>query len=345
MKWIREEGPFGDVVLSSRVRLARNLSDVPFPPLMDERTAEAVVQRVRASILGDASPVSDNYQFLAMKDISPRDRHIMVEKHLISPDLLEHYERTAILVDDSEQICIMINEEDHIRMQCICPGYQLDQAWQNLDKVDDIIEAQLPYAFSETFGYLTCCPTNVGTGMRASIMMHLPGLVITGNMNSIVQAISKIGLTVRGLYGEGSEAMGNIYQISNQVTLGVSEEEIIINLKAIAQQIIEKERMARRALVQNEGVRFEDNIWRAFGLLTNARVMDIKEFMKLISQVRMGVDMGIIQGLNAKDLTELIILGQPAHLAKYSEVESASKDLDIIRAKMVREKLNAILGA
>ncbi len=342
MRWIREEGPLGDVVLSSRIRFARNLADSPFPPNMNEAIADAVVQRVRASILGDASPVKDDYQFFAMKDFSPRDRQIMVEKHLASPDLMEHPERAALLVDKSEQISIMINEEDHIRMQCICPGYQLDEAWHSLDNIDDIIESQLPYSFDENLGYLTCCPTNVGTGMRASIMMHLPGLVITGNMNSIIQAISKIGLTVRGLYGEGSEAIGNIYQISNQITLGVSEEEIISNLKAIAQQIIEKERMAREALVQNGGIKFKDNIWRALGTLTHAQIIDMREFMTLISKVRLGVDMGIIEGVSSKQLTEIMILGQPAHLSKYyqEELASISGDLDIIRAKMIKEKLN-----
>jgi len=344
MKWIHEEGPLGDVVLSSRIRLARNLADVPFPSRMDENMAEAVIQRVRASVLGDASPVKEEYQFLAMKDFSPKDRQIIVEKHLASPDLMERPERAALLVDSSEQISIMINEEDHIRMQCICPGYQLEKAWESLNKIDDIIEAQLPYSYDEKLGYLTCCPTNVGTGMRASIMMHLPGLVITGNMNSILQAISKIGLTVRGLYGEGSEAMGNIYQISNQVTLGVSEEEIVSNLKAIGQQIIEKERMARKALIENGGVRFEDNVLRAFGILKHARILDIKEFMNLISQVRIGVDMGLITGLKAKDITEIMILGQPAHLTKYAEGELPSKDLDIMRAKMVREKLSNFMG-
>jgi len=341
MKWIHEEGPLGDVVLSSRIRLARNLADSPFPSNMNDSIADAVVQRVRASILGDSSPVKDDYQFLAMKDFSPRDRQVMVEKHLASPDLMEHAERAALLVDKSEQISIMINEEDHIRLQCICPGYQLDEAWRSLDNIDDIIEAQLPYSYDENLGYLTCCPTNIGTGMRASIMMHLPGLVITGNMNSIIQAISKIGLTVRGLYGEGSEALGNIYQISNQVTLGISEEDIIINLKAIAQQIIEKERMARKALIENGGIKFEDNVWRALGVLTHAQIIDIREFMTLISQVRVGVDMGIIKGVSRKKLTEIMILGQPAHLSKYyqEELASASKDLDIIRAKMVREKL------
>ena len=321
MKWIHEEGPLGDVVLSSRIRLARNLADSPFPSNMDEAVADAVVQRVRASILGDSSPVRDDYQFFAMKDFSSRDRRVMVEKHLASPDLMKHPERAALLVDKDEQVSIMINEEDHIRLQCICPGYQLDEAWRCLDAIDDIIESQLPYSYDENLGYLTCCPTNIGTGMRASIMMHLPGLVITGNMDSIVQAISKIGLTVRGLYGEGSEAIGNIYQISNQVTLGVSEEEIIINLKAIAQQIIEKERMAREALIKNGGVKFEDNVWRALGVLTHAQIIDLKEFMTLISQVRVGVDMGIIKGVSRKQLTEIMILGQPAHLSKYYQRE------------------------
>ena len=241
MSWINDIGPLGDVVLSSRIRLARNLADIPFPQAMDKIDRDSVIHGVYRSIAGSDSPIGEEFQFLSMKDLSHVDRQILVEKHLASPDLMKYHERSAILVNWQEECSIMINEEDHIRLQCILPGYQLKRGLDYLDNIDDIIEAQLPYAFDPNLGYLTSCPTNLGTGMRASIMLHLPILATTGQMKAMLQTLAKIGVTVRGLYGEGSEVMGDIYQISNQITLGASEEEIISNLEIVTKQIVKKE--------------------------------------------------------------------------------------------------------
>jgi protein arginine kinase len=339
MSWIKEKGPFSDVVISSRVRLARNIASLPFAPLVDNKVSEQIINRVRKSIMESNSALSRDFRFIALKDISPVQQNMLVEKHLASPDLVERCEISAILINKNDQISIMVNEEDHIRMQCIFPGYQLGNTWELLSKVDDVIEESLEYSFHEQLGYITSCPTNVGTGMRASIMMHLPGLVVTKYINTILQTISKIGLTTRGLYGEGSDVIGGIYQISNQITLGPSEEEIIHNLNIATRQIIENERMARKALIESNKVEFEDRIWRSLGILTHARKLDLKEFMSLLSQVRLGVDMGIIKHIDLAVLNELMIKCQPAHLESYAGTDS---DLDFIRAQRVREELKGV---
>ncbi|NLN41904.1 MAG: protein arginine kinase [Clostridiales bacterium] len=339
MSWINEKGPISDVVLSSRVRLARNLADTPFPTVMDKVSRDSVVHRVRRSVLGQESPIQDYYQFLTIEDLSPDDRQILVEKHLASPDLMEHAEGAAILVNQQEICSIMVNEEDHVRLQCIFPGYQLNAALNYINRIDDAIEGQLPYAFDENLGYLTCCPTNIGTGMRASVMMHLPALAATGQMKLILQTLAKIGIAVRGLYGEGSEAIGDIFQISNQITLGASEEEIITNLDVVAKQIVEKERQTRQALLQKDRIQFEDDIWRAYGIMIHAKIMNLKEFMNLLSKVRLGVEMGIIPNMGIQHINELMIMGQPAHLKKYVARDSNIKNLDIIRAGLAAQKL------
>lgn len=339
MSWINEKGPISDVVLSSRVRLARNLADTPFPTLMDNATRDTVVHRVRRSVLGQDSAIQDYYQFLTIEDLSPNDRQILVEKHLASPDLMERAQGAAILINQREICSIMVNEEDHIRLQCIFPGYQLNAALNYINRVDDVIEGQLPYAFDQDLGYLTSCPTNIGTGMRASVMMHLPALSSTGQMKLILQTLAKIGIAVRGLYGEGSEAVGDIFQISNQITLGASEEEIITNLDVVAKQIVEKERQTRQALLQKDRIKFEDNILRAYGIMTHARILNLEEFMNLLSKVRLGVEMGIIANVDIQRINELMIMGQPAHLKKYSARDANIKNLDIIRARVTSQKL------
>ncbi|MFY9176623.1 MAG: protein arginine kinase [Caldicoprobacterales bacterium] len=339
MSWINEKGPLSDVVLSSRVRLARNLADTPFPTVMNGVDRDSVVNRVRRSVLGQDFSIQDYYQFLTIHDLSPADRQILVEKHLASPDLMEQAQGAAILVNQREICSIMVNEEDHIRLQCIFPGYQLNEAFVYINKVDDAIEDQLPYAFDEDLGYLTCCPTNIGTGMRASVMMHLPALTATGQMKLILQTLAKVGITVRGLYGEGSEAIGDIFQISNQITLGASEEEIISNLDVVAKQIVERERQSRYALMKNDRLQFEDNIWRAFGTMTHAKLMRLDEFMNLLSKVRLGVEMGIIPNIDIQGINELMIMGQPAHLKKFGLQNSDQKNLDAVRARVAAQKL------
>lgn len=339
MSWINKIGPMGDIVLSSRIRLARNLLDTPFPSIMNKDMTESVIHRIHSSISHKDSPIREDYQFLKIEDLAPTDREVLIEKHLASPDLMEHPDRSAILINREEVCSIMINEEDHIRMQCILSGYELKRALDYLNTIDDTIETRLPYAFDDNFGYLTSCPTNLGTGMRASIMMHLPVLSATGQMKVILHTLAKVGIAVRGLYGEGSEAIGDMYQISNQITLGIAEEEIISNLEVVTKQLVEKEREARRAVAGKNRNHFEDTIWRAYGVLAHAKVMDLKEFMDLLSKLRLGVEMGIITDIDLETINSLTIICQPGHLRKYEKDDPTLKDLDVVRARVISRKL------
>ncbi|NLB41847.1 MAG: protein arginine kinase [Clostridiales bacterium] len=339
MSWINETGPQRDVVLSSRARIARNIANIPFPSIMKPEHGEQVAQMVRGSFSRPQSPEDPHFDFMHMRDVPVVERQILVERHLASQDLMENAEVSALLLDSKEKVTIMINEEDHIRMQCILPGLQLSQAWEIISKVDDMIEEQVEYAFHEKLGYLTCCPTNVGTGLRASVMMHLPALTMNKQMNVILQTISKIGLTARGIYGEGSEALGNIYQISNQITLGPTEEDIISNLTIACNQIVEKERIARKALYKTSGIQFDDAVWRSIGILQNARVLELKEFMALISQVRIGVSLGLIPGFTVEEIDALMTIGQPAGVIKKSDKALDANEIDVVRADVIREVL------
>ena len=347
MNWLNEAGPERDVTLTSRIRLARNIADIPFPTVMLPEHARQVAEKVRNSIFdfsGHQRFAGIKFAYIKMSDVPEIERQILVEKHLASQDLMEHPEVSAILLDSNEEITVMINEEDHIRMQCVLPGFQLSKAWETISYIDDLIEEQVDYAFHEEFGYLTSCPTNVGTGLRSSVMMHLPGLTMSNQMNAILQTITKIGLTARGIYGEGSEALGSIYQISNQVTLGPTEEDIINNLSIVSRQIVDKERQARKALRQAGGIQFEDSLWRACGLLMHARIMSLKEFMSLISSVRLAVSMGLIPGVALEKIDAVMTMGQPANVMKKAGGRLKGKEVDVERANIIRGAMREILN-
>lgn len=336
MSWITDSGPMRDVVMSSRVRLARNIAGLPFPIIMDKETARETMKKVYNGIMNSNSALVNRLKFIPMYELDPVERNILVEKHLVSSELIQRADYTGIIIDDKEEICIMLNEEDHIRFQCILAGNQIEEAWDIIDKVDDVMEENIEYSYHETLGYLTSCPTNVGTGMRASVMMHLPALVYGGHINGILQTISKIGLTARGLYGEGSEALGHIFQISNQVTLGPTEKEIVANLQIVVKQIAEKEKLTRKAVHEANGIEFEDNVYRSLGILKYAKKLNIKEFMALLSQVRLGVSMGIIEDISLTDIDRVMIIGQSANLHSYAEKHNKlGTDLDIVRAEVV----------
>lgn len=343
MSWINETGPSRDVVMTSRVRMARNIAAIPFPSLMQKSHAKDVAEKVQNSLHGKKLDSGSSFTFVNISDVPDVERQILVEKHLASQDLMRNHEISALVLDSEEKIVVMVNEEDHIRMQCILPGFQLNEAWEKLNQVDDIIEQSVEYAFHEQLGYLTCCPTNVGTGMRSSVMMHLPALTANNQMNAILHTISKVGLTARGIYGEGSEAVGNIYQISNQITLGPSEEELINNLIIICRQIIEKERIARRALRKTSGMQFEDALWRAYGILKNARVLNLKEFMAFISQMRLGVSMGLIPDFSLEDIDWLMTAGQPAGIMRKAGRTLEGEEINIARADVIRDALDEII--
>lgn len=338
-KWLQGSNKTGDIVVSTRIRLARNIEDFLFPQMLDVHGSSKVIDRVRSAIIDGNTILSREFEFFRTKDLPPLDRQVFVEKHLISPELVAKSERSAFLLRKDEQVTIMINEEDHIRIQVLLPGLQLEEGWDLCSKIDDIIEENVKYAFDEKLGYLTSCPTNVGTGMRASVMLHLPSLVMTGQINKILQAVTQIGLTVRGLYGEGTDALGNLFQISNQTTLGETEEEIINKLKKIVLQIIDKEKESRARLLKTKKIEVEDIVYRSLGILQNARIMTSKEAMKLLSDVRMGIEMGIIKDVDLDKVNSLMILLQPASIQKYSNSELNAKERDIKRAEMIREYL------
>lgn len=342
-KWLDATGPDCDVVISSRVRLARNILEFPFPHLLGHEDADKVIYAVQ-SVIGSKgfNDRTGVLELSRMTELSPTERQILMEKHLISPHLLKNPEKKAVLLRDDEVISIMVNEEDHLRIQCLLPGLQLKECWDLANDVDDGLESGLNFTFSEERGYLSSCPTNVGTGLRASAMLHLPALVMTGQISAILTTLSKLGLTVRGLYGEGTQATGNLFQVSNQVTLGLTEDEIIDNLVMVAMQLVAQERSARKNLYKEQKHQIEDRVWRAYGLLHYARIMTSIDAMALLSDLRLGVDLEIIPIVPPGQITELMIMTRPAFLNKLKGKELNQYQKDIYRAEVIRERLNSL---
>lgn len=338
--WTKEEGPYHHIVISSRIRLARNISKIPMPIFQNETEGQHVLDKVKK--VAESKELRDDnaLEFYRLKDINALDRRILLEKHLISPDHCQEDVRRGLLVNKDESISIMVNEEDHLRIQVLYPGLQLNKAWEKVDNIDDILENHLEYAYDAEKGFLTACPTNVGTGMRASVMIHLPALTMTKQAPRIFSALGQLGLAVRGLYGEGTEAIGNIYQISNQITLGQKETEIIQSLTAVTRQIIEKEEEIRGALVKEKKLQLQDRVGRAYGILQNAAIMDSKEALNLLSDFRLGLDLELIHtDLKGQQLTELMVMIQPGFLQKYKKKPMQSLDRDAARAELIKEKL------
>ncbi|AYO31920.1 MAG: protein arginine kinase [Thermoanaerobacteraceae bacterium] len=337
INWINSPGPDCDIVISSRVRLARNLKDVPFPHLLSESRAREIINEVYDAFR--ANPVlSRNAELYILDNLSQEQRKMMVEMHLISPDLSASKKGAAIINQD-KTLSIMINEEDHLRIQTVFPGLDPEKAYDLASKVDDVLEEKLDFAFDEKIGYLTACPTNVGTGIRASVMMHLPVLTMMNQIGQIFSTITQLGLVVRGLYGEGTQANGNLYQISNQITLGKSEEDIIQNLIGVARQIITSERKARQNLSGEARIRVEDKILRSYGLLTHARLISSEEALAYISDVRLGVDMGIIKNIKPGDVNQLFIITGPAYIQEVSGKTLSPMERDLSRAEFIKQKM------
>ncbi|WP_163102725.1 protein arginine kinase [Peribacillus alkalitolerans] len=336
--WMNGEGPNSDIVLSTRIRLARNLKDFLFPTIYSHEEAGKIVSLLEENMRENA-PEFGLLEPVKMNNIQPLEKRVLVEKHLISPHLAEHSREGACFLSEDEKISLMVNEEDHIRIQCLLSGLQLNEALTLANQVDDWIEQRLDYAFDEKRGYLTSCPTNVGTGLRASVMMHLPGLVLTQQVNRLIPAINQLGLVVRGIYGEGSEAEGNLFQISNQMTLGKSEEDIIEDLKSVVEQIIERERLAREALVKTSNIQLEDRVFRSLGTLSQARIIESKEAANCLSDVRLGIDLGYIKDISNTILNELMILTQPGVLQQYAGGALRPHERDVRRATFIRERL------
>lgn len=341
--WMDADGPDADIVISSRVRVARNLAGIPFPHLLNTEKSEEVIHAVRLAVENkEASDLTGNLELSGLSELSQVERQILVDKHLISPDLLNNFQSKAVALRDDEVVSIMVNEEDHLRIQCLLPGLKLKEAWEIINKVDDGLEKTLDYAFSEKLGYLTSCPTNVGTGMRASVMLHLPGLKLTKQLSGVLVAIGKLGLTVRGLYGEGTEALGDLFQISNQITLGQSEEEIINNLVSTTRQILAQEKAARRTLHKERREVIEDRVYRAYGILKYARILSSEEAMRLFSDLRLGMELKIISGITAKLLNVLMVKIRPAFLIKMAGQELSTYQRDVFRAELIRKELDGL---
>ncbi len=335
-KWYQKSGTDGDVVISTRIRLARNLSHTPFPSNMTNEQKEDVITNVFS-----AFPKGENSAFacIRMGDVSAREALSMVERHLISPDFANGAGESgkALLLSPDESVSIMINEEDHVRIQVMRAGFDFDSIYQEANCWDDFLDTRLQFAFDDRLGYLTQCPTNLGTGMRASVMLHLPALQERGIIQQLANTVSKLGLTIRGMYGEGSRSEGALYQLSNQVTLGITEQEAIENLKSIATQIIKEERQYREQMKSLPT--FEDRVFRALGILQNARLLSGKEFMSLISQVRMGVSLGMISSCDLDRINSLIIEAQAANLMCRAEQDLDAAARDAHRAAFVRESI------
>lgn len=336
--WTKSGSIDSDVAISCRIRLARNILDIPFPhQLSDDRAREVLDLLVKSLEIEEAKELG--LEMFLMSQFSEVERQILVEKHLISPVLLEQSERKAVVLNNNESISIMVNEEDHLRLQSFLPGLDLEKAWEELSNIDDVLEKSLQYAFDSKCGYITSCPTNVGTGLRASVMLHLPGLTFLKHISEILSNITKLGFVVRGMYGEGTESSGNLYQISNQVTLGKSEEDIIAGLISVAKQIISSERTARELLYKERRTYIEDKVGRALGILKYAAIISSDEAMKLLSDLRLGVDLKITDCVSANLLTKLIIMTRPAWLLKEAKKDLSPFERDVKRAELIRNKL------
>jgi protein arginine kinase len=336
----RREGPNNRIVMSSRVRLARNIQGYAFPgwaKKAERIRAMETVQPAVVSLPQMAAGFSD-----VMDNLTLLDKNILVERHLISREHAARNAGSGLVLSRDETLCVMINEEDHLRMQSLRPGFQLRQAWTAIDTVDSKLEKKLDYAFSPELGYLTACPTNLGTGIRVSAMLHLPGLVLSEQINQIIQAVNKLGLAVRGLYGEGTEALGNVFQVSNQMTLGESETDIVEKLTKVVAQIVEHEENGRASLLEKKPKVVFNHIGRAYGILANAHSISSKETMNLLSLLRLGGDLGLFPDMPGALVDELFIITQPAHLQRQFSEKLNAEERDLLRADMLRERLRTV---
>ena len=326
--------------MSSRVRLARNLRDAAFPGWAKKPERMKVLETVRPAV--EALPEMKDSFSEAMDNFSALDKQILVERHLISREHAAKNVGSGLVLNRAETFCVMINEEDHLRMQSLRPGFQIREVWNAIDNFDSELEEKLDYAFDNELGYLTACPTNLGTGIRVSAMLHLPGLVLAEQINPIIQSVNRLGLAVRGLYGEGTEALGNIFQVSNQMTLGESETVIVERLEKVLAQIIEHEENGRQTLLEKKPKVVFNHIGRAYGILANAHSISSKETMNLLSLLRLGVDMELFPGVERSLVDELFLMTQPAHLQKQVSDKLSAEERDLIRADMLRDRLKNV---
>lgn len=334
MNWYLDNGKESDVIISSRIRLARNIQSLPFKQKLSKQDVDNLLEKVKFI----TPSLGYELKFLRIKDMDDITKLTLVEKHIISPDIIsdKNEEDSGILINDEENICIMVNEEDHIRIQIFNSGLDLQNTMNLAKEIDKKLDDSLHFSVNKEYGYLTACPSNVGTGLRASVMVHLPALKLTGNISKILHIVNNFGMTIRGLYGEDSQSKGDMYQISNNQTLGITEEEIINNLENITKKVMEQERLARRNLTKNE-IELQDRVYRSYGILTNAVKLSSDESLKLLSDIKLGVDLGIIKELNDAKVKKLELYTKPASLQKYVGKILNNYERDIKRAEIVKE--------
>ena len=335
--WLSGTGADSDIVISTRIRLARNASRFPFLSKATSTNKSDIEQLFYESI--KASSVTRDLFYVNINKASAVDKLFLIERHLISKEHADCEGDRGVAFGKSETISLMVNEEDHLRIQVLHSGLELNETWKTIEEIDNELEKSISFAFSPRFGYLTACPTNVGTGLRVSVMLHLPALSLTQHIEKVFNAVSKLGLVVRGFYGEGTKISGDLYQISNQFTLGKSEQEILEIIGGVIPRITGYERMARQALIKENKAQLEDRVWRSYGILKVGRIISSEEVLHLISQVRLGVNIGIIKDIDIKSLNELFILTLPAHLQKSEGRTLDANQRDIIRASYVRDRL------
>lgn len=331
--WYLQNGKDSDVVISSRVRFARNLADIPFPTKYTKEQAQKILEKVKEI----APSIGYGLKYIELNDLDDITKVSLVEKHVISPEFaMNKMKNGALLLNDEENICMMINEEDHLHMQVFASGLELENLKNLAIELDEKLDKLLTYATHEKYGYLTSCPTNVGTAMRASVMVHLPALTMTGNIGKIFNIVNGFGMNIRGIYGEGTQSQGEIYQISNKQSLGITENDIIKNLNIITEKVIEQERMARKYLAKNS-IDLEDRVYRAYGTLAYATKLSSDECKKLLSFVKLGTDLGIIKELNDSKISKLYLYNQPANLQKYVGKPLDGYEREIKRPEVVKE--------
>ena len=334
-KWYLESGYQDDIVISTRIRLARNLRGIPFPSKMSSSDAKKVVDTVEDSL----SRVSYGFEKYNLSDMPDTQKGVFVEEYYLSPKMISGDKERAMFVSADGRVSIMANEEDHLRIQCMYPGFEPEKAYDVISKTDDCIAENTKYAYSEKYGFLTSCITNLGTGMRVSFMVHLPALVKTGMAKGLFGALSKMGIAVRGIYGEGTESKGHIFQISNQRTLGEAEEEILKKMKDILTEIISKERELRNTVIRDDRLNIENKVMRALGTLKYATLMDSNEMMECLSYVRLGVSLGIIDNVSIKTLTKLLIEARPNHIEHIAQKALTPQERDSMRAGYIKENI------
>ena len=336
-----QEGPDQDVILSTRIRLARNVSGLPYPNFQTEENAQALLQQIEQIIPLLEESTEYRWQLFRLKDMTESQRSILVDKHLMSPNLSERESQAGLLLREDEAVSIMINEEDHLRIQVLYSGLQLEPAWTLANTLDDLLESRIDFAFSDRYGYKTACPTNAGTGLRASVMVHLPALVMSQKIGPLLTGINQLGMVARGIYGEGTEANGHVFQISNQISMGKPEKEILASLQAIVKQMVAEERQARRLLGERIPLQLRDKVGRALGMVQNSYLMQSQEAVKRWSDLRLGVELNLVEYVSYDQLNRLMVQLQSGWLnQEAAAVESLTPEQrDVLRAKLLRQEL------